>query len=103
MPCRQKEEARRSEEAARRSREAEGERARQAAYHEALRREADRISAILAKQVGSPPGICLNNSACRASCFTMAGPHSIGQPAVEGRMWHWWHLPGESCVHWTGG
>ena len=48
---RQKEEARLAEEAAKRAREAEGERARRAAYSEALRREADRISAILAKQV----------------------------------------------------
>jgi len=48
---RQKEEARRRQEAARRQQEAKGSRARKAAYHEALRREAGRISAILAKQV----------------------------------------------------
>ena len=49
--CRQREEAQHAEEATKRAREAEGERARRAAYSEALRREADRISAILAKQV----------------------------------------------------
>ena len=52
---RQKEEARRKQEAARRQQEAEGSRARKAAYHEALRREAGRISAILAKQVTCYP------------------------------------------------
>ena len=49
--CRQKEEARQAQEAAKRRQEAESERARRAAYSGALRREADRIAAILAKQV----------------------------------------------------
>ncbi len=52
--CRQKEEARQAQEAAKRRQEAESERARRAAYSGALRREADRIAAILAKQVWSP-------------------------------------------------
>ena len=49
--CRQKEEARQAQEAAKRRQDAESERARRAAYSGALRREADRIAAILAKQV----------------------------------------------------
>ncbi|CAL5222381.1 g4737 [Coccomyxa viridis] len=46
----QKEEARQAQEAAKRRQDAESERARRAAYSGALRREADRIAAILAKQ-----------------------------------------------------
>ena len=53
--CRQKEGARRADEAAKRAREAEAERARRAAYSEALRREAARTAAILAKQVTLQP------------------------------------------------
>lgn len=51
MCIRQKEEARQAQEAAKRQQEALGERSRRAAYSGALRREADRIAAILAKQV----------------------------------------------------
>ena len=51
---RQKEGARRAEEAAKRARDADPERTPTAAYPVALRREADRTAAILAKQVMTP-------------------------------------------------
>lgn len=56
---RKKEGARKAEEAAKRTREAGAERARRAAYSEALRREADRTAAILAKQV-TLQSLCIN-------------------------------------------
>ena len=52
--CRQKEEARQAQDAAKRRQEAQSARARRAAYSGALRREADRIASILAKQVREP-------------------------------------------------
>ena len=64
MACRQKEGARRTEEAAKRVREAEAERARRAAYSEALRREAERTAAILAKQVKPRLRAAVDRSSC---------------------------------------
>ena len=76
IACRQKEGARRADEAAKRVREAEAERARRAAYSEALRREAERTAAILAKQVALQP-LCGNGwdqvMQCLAGCVLLDG------------------------------